>query len=65
MTQNLISTLLHLNFADLDYNKVNPDKREKLKKLLKPVTIYKDFTDEQVKEWFKIFKAERFYKRKS
>ncbi|MCX8795810.1 hypothetical protein [Vibrio parahaemolyticus] len=60
MTQNLISTLLHLNFADLDYNKVNSDKREKLKELLKPVTIYKDFTDEQVKEWFKIFKAERF-----
>lgn len=60
MTQSLISTLLHLDFAELDYNKVNPDKREKLKKLLKPVTVYKDFTDEQVKEWFKIFKAERF-----
>ncbi len=59
-TQSLISTLLHLDFAELDYNKVNPDKREKLKELLKPVTAYKDFTDEQVKEWFKIFKAERF-----
>lgn len=60
MTQSLISTLLHLDFAELDYNKVNPDKREKLKELLKPVTVYKDFSDEQVKEWFKIFKAERF-----
>lgn len=60
--QAIIKSLIRNNLAYINYNKVEPDHREKLKALMEEssVIFLSLPSDETVEEWYKIFRVDRF-----